>query len=239
MKPKLKATIFVVSAFLLGGLVGALVNGAIMSRRSAALRALPPGPLFIAAVERAVKPDDNQRQAIKQILDRHAGAVAAAMQGFEEKMVQIMDSVQSDLALVLTSEQRQRLQESIERLPMSRMPPVAHDGPLAFLREQLDLSERQVSQIATILDTLDRRTASMIVREVEDPNAARGKISELARGAENKIKSILTLEQRRKYDGLHGFPILGSPGRGLPPFGSGVQGVSPPWDSLRHKEPPH
>ena len=46
MTTKSKATLLVLVTFLLGALVGALVNGAIASRQSKALSLLPPGPMF-------------------------------------------------------------------------------------------------------------------------------------------------------------------------------------------------
>jgi hypothetical protein len=77
MTTKSKATLLVLVTFLLGALVGALINGAIVNRQSKALSALPPGPMFSSIVERAIRPDEEQRDPVMKILERHSGTMAA------------------------------------------------------------------------------------------------------------------------------------------------------------------
>jgi|GEM_PF-1636844 len=232
MTTKSKATLFVLGTFLLGVLVGALINGAIMSSRSRNLNSLPPGPLLASIVERVIQPDAKQRDAIMKILEKHSQTMAAAAETFRETMTRTIDCVQSELDPLLTPEQRQRLRESIER-PMMRLR--MHQGPgvegISMLKEKLDLSDQQVSKIKEIFGSLERETAALLENTQEDPMSLRQKMAELGRATEEKINAVLTPAQQKKFHEIQEFVLPEFPNRDFPPFGDENREKMPPWDS--------
>ena len=234
MTTKLKAILLVLVTFLLGALVGALVNGAITSKKSEALRARPPGPLFADLVERIVKPNEDQRKAIKDVLERHSERVTAEMESFRERMGEIVDSLKSELNPLLSPEQRERLTESLQRPFARRVFDIAGE-PIEILREKLELNDRQVVDIKKIYDDVDHEMQTMSEDDRQDPMTRRQKFLDLERRVQEKIKGVLSPEQQKRYKEMGEFPPFRIFGRGSIPFGFGDEGRQPPRDSVRNR----
>jgi hypothetical protein len=220
MTTKSKATLLVLVTFLLGALVGALINGAIASRQSKALSALPPGPMFSSIVERAIRPDEQQRDAVMKILERHSGTMAALAEKFRETMARTTDSVQSELRPYLTPEQQRRLKERLE----PRMIGGPHLGTpeqvMDRMKDQLGLNAQQVGELQAIDRESRRETEHLLETHQGDPESVHDSLGAIMRGREARIRSLLTPEQQKKYEEIRKERQVFGPG-GFPPPDSG------------------
>jgi hypothetical protein len=220
MTTKSKATLLVLVTFLLGALVGALINGAIVNRQSKALSALPPGPMFSSIVERAIRPNEEQRDPVMKILERHSGTMAALAEKFRETMARTTDSLQSELRPYLTPEQQRRLKERLE----PRMVGGHHLGRpeqvMDRMKDQLGLNAQQVSELQAIDSESRRETEHLFETHQGDLESVHDSLGAIMRRRETRIKSLLTPEQQKKYEEIRIDPQVFGPG-GFPPPDSG------------------
>ena len=220
MTTKSKATLLVLVTFLLGALVGALVNGAIASRQSKALSLLPPGPMFSSIVERAIRPNEEQRDPVMKILERHSGTMAALAEKFRETMARTTDSLQSELRPYLTPEQQRRLKERLE----PRMVGGHHLGRpeqvMDRMKDQLGLNAQQVWELQAIDSESQRKTERLFEAHQGDLESVHDSLGAIMRRRETRIKSLLTPEQQKKYEEIRIDPQVFGPG-GFPPPDSG------------------
>jgi len=100
------------SMLLIGVLLGSLITGAVHNRRMRNLVEMRSARGLIHYFEDVVRPEsEEQREAIRAILDEAAPKFAEAMTESRERIRFLSDSVRAELEPLLTAEQRQRLDE--------------------------------------------------------------------------------------------------------------------------------
>ncbi len=220
MTAKSKATLLVLVTFLLGALVGALINGAIVNRQSKALSVLPPGPMFSSIVERAIRPDEKQRDAVMKILERHSGTMAALSGKFRETMARTLDSIQGELGPYLTAEQQRRLKERLQPRMIGGPHLGTPEHEMDRMKDRLGLNAQQVGQFQAIDRESRRETEHLLETHQGDLESVHDSVDAIMRGREARIRSLLTPEQQKKYEEMRKERQVFGPG-GFPPPDSG------------------
>jgi hypothetical protein len=133
MNMKVKTTIIIIITLIFGIVLGAMINRTFTHRRiRRAFDAINPGR-FTMILERAVDPTEEQEKQIREILQNHAKQVEELRKKAMVEMETAMQALKKDLDAVLTSEQKERLENMMkERSPWMRRggklrPP--RDGP--------------------------------------------------------------------------------------------------------------
>lgn len=112
MTARTKSALMLFSTLLIGVLLGSLITGAVHNRRMRNLVEMRSARGLVHYFEDVVRPEtEEQREAIRAILDEAAPKFAQAMTESRERMRFLSDSVRAELDPLLTSEQRERLDE--------------------------------------------------------------------------------------------------------------------------------
>jgi hypothetical protein len=116
MNAKFKSVLIVVLTLAIGGLLGAVATGTAMSSRVDQLNKLRTSQGFAETMERVVEPTDaGQRETIRLILDDGAERLAELGRKHRAERSAMVDSIRTELNEVITTEQRLRVDEWIER----------------------------------------------------------------------------------------------------------------------------
>jgi Spy/CpxP family protein refolding chaperone len=176
--------------------------------------------MFSSIVERAIRPNEEQRDPVMKILERHSGTMAALAETFRETMARTTDSVQSELRPYLTPEQQRRLKERLE----PRMIGGPHLGRpeqvMDRMKDQLSLNAQQVGELQAIDSESRRETEHLLETHQGDLESVHDSLGAIMRGREARIKSLLTPEQQKKYEEIRKERQVFGPG-GFPPPDSG------------------
>jgi len=112
MTASTKSVLMLLSTLLIGILLGSLITGAVNNRRMRNLAEMRSARGLAFHFEEVVQPEsEEQREAIRAVLDEAAPKFSAAMQESRERMRALTDSVRAELDPLLTDEQRKRLEE--------------------------------------------------------------------------------------------------------------------------------
>jgi hypothetical protein len=110
MKTQTKLISMLIVTLLIGMVLGFIGHGIFFrdqfKRRAQRMRT-PEG--FMERFEQVIQPTDEQRTEIRKILQRHYERMMQQQNAFRESM----DTFKKDLDSLLTSEQRERLQENL------------------------------------------------------------------------------------------------------------------------------
>ena len=112
MTASTKSVLMLFSTLLIGMLLGSLITGAANNRRMRNLAEMRSARGLAYYLEDVVRPDsEEQREAIRAVLEEAAPKFAETMMESRERMRELTDSVRAELDPLLTEEQRQRLEE--------------------------------------------------------------------------------------------------------------------------------
>ena len=107
MNYKVKITGLTLIILIIGIILGALINGAIMMHRYKQFQSfLEPGG-FERFMERVVRPDESQREKMREIIDKYSDQLDETRIRAEA----LIDSMTTELDLILTPEQKSRLEK--------------------------------------------------------------------------------------------------------------------------------
>ena len=107
MRGKTKGALILFSTLLIGVLIGILLSGWFVRDR---LRPIPHSRHFVRSTERLISPqDEEQRQAVRAVLRRHAAALRELNAEHREALKEQLDATRAELAPLLSEEQLQRL----------------------------------------------------------------------------------------------------------------------------------
>jgi hypothetical protein len=110
------------ATLIIGLVLGALINGYFVRQRLARIGDFMNPAGFGGRIEEVVQPtSDEQRAAIRSVLDGAAPMAVEIMRESRSRMRALNDSVRSELSGILTSEQMERLDERM-RLRRRRGP---------------------------------------------------------------------------------------------------------------------
>ena len=112
MTASTKSVLMLFSTLLIGVLLGSLTTGAVNNRRMHNLAEMRSARGLAFYLEDVVQPvSEEQREAIRAVLDEAAPKFAETMMESRERMRELTDSVRAELDPLLTEDQRQRLEE--------------------------------------------------------------------------------------------------------------------------------
>ena len=116
MSVKWKSVFIIVATLVIGILIGTFLAGPVLHRR-AGRRHIDRGPeVFTQMMERVIRPTAEQEEAVRAVLEEHSARLEELHEDFRTRMVTTMDSLKADLDLLLTEEQKARLEERQRRL---------------------------------------------------------------------------------------------------------------------------
>ena len=216
MSPKTKAAFAVVVTLCIGALIGALGHGAYLSSQDKKVRSTPPAQFFVADLERTIRPDERQMDAVSKVLARRSNQIAAIMDLHLQEIAAIIDSTKSDLAPVLSEEQRHRLNDRLER---GMIGPPRMTTPRQWaerMKERLDLSSEQCEKVQKLLESSQKEIANLFASRLDDPEVLHDSVTSILFVTETKIKSLLTPQQQKEFEALRNEPFRFGPGE-FPP----------------------
>jgi Spy/CpxP family protein refolding chaperone len=124
MNMKVKTTIIIIITLIFGIVLGAMLNRTFTHRRiRRAFDAVNP-IRFTMILERAINPTEEQKNQIREILQKHAEQVEKLRGDAMEEMQTSLQTLKKELDSVLTPEQKERL----ERMMRERRPWARRDG---------------------------------------------------------------------------------------------------------------
>jgi hypothetical protein len=111
MSDKTKAITTAVAVLLIGIAIGALVVGPVIARHHFRRTDRTHGrEHFVAALEGRIKPSPSQAGEVEAILNKYADRLDSLRTSQRKEAEAIFDSLDTELAPVLTPEQRERLE---------------------------------------------------------------------------------------------------------------------------------
>ena len=112
MRTQSKTTIILISIFILGILLGVVVDRTVVENQMKKRYMQMRGPRILGFfIERVIQPTPEQREKIDKILEKYVDNIADKRQQVMKETAVLMDSLRSELEPILTEEQKIRLEE--------------------------------------------------------------------------------------------------------------------------------
>ena len=121
MKTKFKISILFLTVLLVGMVIGALINGAIIKNRMDNIMKLRGKGGYGTFIEQIIKPDDSQREQLRETIDKYSTTLFELRARSRNEMIAVMDSMRTEISPLLTDEQIDRLQRPIRPEIMNPM----------------------------------------------------------------------------------------------------------------------
>ena len=112
MNIQLKTAMILLGTLLLGGVLGAVVNGSIMKNRLLERRS--PEAVFDRMIDR-LGLEPSQHEQVRSIFERHRGGIRLVRTQFEKDMFAARDSLVKELDPILTDRQKIQLRRFMKR----------------------------------------------------------------------------------------------------------------------------
>lgn len=199
MNVKTKTFLVIVLTLVVGIIIGALANRALLQNRVRRVFSMRSPNVFTQSYLESIKPDAEQNKQIKEILERNGQLLDEIRAKSREDLETVMAAMMSELESVLSPEQLKRLEDrsSRGRVPFGRR---SVEDELAFLSSELDLTEDQISKLEKILKT--SRIHPPDKKPSGPPMELMTTFREQMQKREEEIIKILTDDQKNKYDEL-------------------------------------
>lgn len=118
MTDKSKAIGAAFAVLLIGVAIGALVVGPMLARHHFKRADRAHGQEgFVSMMEERIKPDPAQVEVVREILTRYGDRLEGLRTRQHDKAVAVFDSLDAELATVLTAEQKERIDRSKRKGP--------------------------------------------------------------------------------------------------------------------------
>jgi hypothetical protein len=222
MSAKWKIVIHLVVVLIIGIVIGALLNRAIVQKRIKDMVTMRNVGLRVPRPERVLEPADAEQEAkIQAVLDKHAQRLSEIHQRFNSEIDAAFKSLKDEIDPILTPEQKKAFEKMIPGPPPSfggprrfaggpegprgrpagefplEKAPFSAEFELAMLKTELNLSADQAVKIKTILDKYNTQRQSLSEKEISPDQFERLRREEEKKDKE--IEKILSAEQREKY----------------------------------------
>jgi hypothetical protein len=136
MNVKLKSGLILVSTLILGMILGSVITGSILRNRVFdRMETLRTERGFVDRIERMIRPDEDQREQVHQILSRHFDRMKEIGTRMHKNFEAMNDSLLQDLNKVLRPEQLERFKSRMER--MRRFGPPGRPGHKKPARDRI------------------------------------------------------------------------------------------------------
>lgn len=203
MNIKLKITLFIITTLVLGIIIGAMLNRALIQNRIKNILSKRTPDVFVPFIEERIEPDPIQSKEIRNILKKHAKHIEDIRANFRVELQSAFESLRTELDPLLTPEQKKRLERG---LPGGRPigPPrflIAEDldEELIEMKKTLKLTEEQTSQIRQILEEM-REQNKRVREEMQRLREKWIPMLESEEKIDKAIEEILTDEQKKLYE---------------------------------------
>lgn len=212
MNAKSKSFLLLVITLFVGILFGFLLKTKIIDDRFEQMRGMrKPDGMLNMMIDR-IEPNQEQLKELKPILEKHQKNFDAVMFESQGKIKLLIDSLDEDLSKIITKEQLERLHEHLPpRGPRSerREPPFFGeinaqrnfdtDSQIKFLKEKLQLNEKQEEVIKTILLESQKEFQSLMKKSNGDRMSMMEEAPKLKEDIDKKIMNQLNEEQKIEY----------------------------------------
>ena len=202
MNIKTKAILIIIVTLVIGIFIGAMLNRALLQNRIRRTFSMRNPNVMVSYYEEIIEPDADQREMIREILDKHAKSISEFREKTRKEMLSSYEEMMAQLNLVLTPEQKKRLEERRfpGRTPFPfRSPRINVEQELSTLIEKIGLTENQALQIKKILEESRDEFEKMRQKRVSF-GERRQVIEELEDKKEKAIEKILTKDQKKVYE---------------------------------------
>ena len=115
MKTRSKTVIIIIATLIIGIVLGVVGGGMFFKYFANRIANKPIPNRFTSFVERIIKPDENQVDSVRAILNKYGERMSVLDQQHIAVITNLMDSMHTDLSTVLTEEQMSRLDEHQKR----------------------------------------------------------------------------------------------------------------------------
>ncbi len=117
MNTKTKSVFVLIAVFILGALLGVVVDRTIVENqmRQRFSRAQGPGMARVI-LERIIRPTPEQKVQIDSILEKYGERLQKLRSATRLKTLNLMDSMRVEIEPILTEEQKERMEQHIERM---------------------------------------------------------------------------------------------------------------------------
>lgn len=142
MSPRMKSTLLLLATLVIGLVLGALINGYFVRQRLDRIGDLMTPAGFGGRIEEVIGPtSEEQREAVRRVLDAAAPQAVAIMRESRSRMRALSDSVRTELEAILSPEQLQRLDDRMKfrrsRGPFRPgLPPILQDSTARHPRRE-------------------------------------------------------------------------------------------------------
>lgn len=199
MNVKTKTSLIIVITLIVGMVIGALLNRALLQNRVQRVFSMRNPNTFVQSYLEAIKPDSDQEKQIREILERNGQRFEDIRSKSRQDLESSMLAMMSELESLLTPEQIKQLEEK-PSMGRPRFGMRSPEGELALLTTKLELTEDQTSQLKKLFE--DLRMLAPDIRKRGTPKEMNKNLREQMQKREEEIHKILTEEQKKKYDEL-------------------------------------
>ena len=189
MNTKTKSILAILTTLLIGIAIGAIASGTLRHRKMERIERMSPQERFLKTMDEIIKPDEQQREAIQQVLKRESEQMVCIRERYQGEVSAVMDSVKKELRSILTPEQSQRLEEHFSQFEKRR-----NEREIKRLARMLDLTEAQQSQIAGIFE---KHAFSKRHPGIGSPDDS--SFIKTIQKIQTEVETVLTPEQQEKY----------------------------------------
>lgn len=139
MNIKVKTALIIGITLIIGILIGALLNRALLQHRIRRAFSMQTPGFLMTLYERTIEPDAEQSKLIREILEKHVKRMSEIRKNFHSSLQSEFESLRKELDPLLTPEQKKRLMNRVplpfrrfRRFPDYRRPPrrEPRKGPL-------------------------------------------------------------------------------------------------------------
>lgn len=142
MNIKVKTAFIIIIILVLGIFIGATLNRALLQNRIRRAFSIRNPNRFAATYEKIIKPDAEQSQLIRELLNKHAKRISEIRENFRKKMQSEFESMRREMDSILTPEQKKRLENRLPR-PIRRLRRFPHQRRPFMDQRKKNLSKEQ------------------------------------------------------------------------------------------------
>jgi Spy/CpxP family protein refolding chaperone len=116
MNVKTKITAMFITTFVVGIIVGALINGAFHKKRISRINEMRQRGGFAEFIIDTVHPDETQIIKVREILERYSARLSEIREKIRTEFEANSDSMRTELSSVLTPEQNKLLEDKFKEM---------------------------------------------------------------------------------------------------------------------------
>ena len=211
MNVKVKTTLIILTTFVIGVALGALLNRALLHRRIERAFAWRNPSALSGMIESIVSPDTEPSAEIEKILKDHAATMSRIRENSFAEMEEAVRALDEALTPLLTPEQKERFRRKPIG-PFGFRPPgrdprrgglggPAGSPDLWYWTDQLDLTEEQVNRLRELLPG-PTMPPGMGSQDMQGMERMLHMWKNLQQDLDKALAEILTEDQKAEYERL-------------------------------------